>query len=279
MAAEHCASLLSFLAEGGEMCMSGRHVAVVMAHPDDETISCGAALARLDGASFVLVTDGAPRDERDAHRRGFVDWDGYAAARWRELETALAIAGVPVEHTLALAVPDRQAALQMVRTTRALQHILRERRISVVITHAYEGGHPDHDATAFAVNAAAELLGRTGHPVSIIEVPLYHQGDSGIVRQRFAGPSDTPETVVALLPSQCQLKMRMAAAHATQRDVIADFSLACERFRPAPAYDFTRLPNAGAVFHERCEWGIHSAMWSRLVQAARRELGLVVRTC
>lgn len=279
MSAERSASLLSFLVEGGEMCMSGRHTAVVLAHPGDETISCGAALARLDGATFVLVTDGAPRDERDANRRGFVDWDGYAAARWRELGTALAIAGIAVEDTFALAIPDRQAALQLVRTTRALLHIFRERRISVVITHAYEGGHPDHDAAAFAVHAAAELLGRTGHPLSIIEAPLYHQGASGIVRQRFAGTSDTPETIVALLPSQCQLKLRMAAAHATQRDVIAEFSLACERFRPAPAYDFSRLPNAGAIFHERCEWGIHSAMWSRLAQAAQRELGLMVRMC
>lgn len=116
LCAEHCVSLLSLLVEGGELCMSGDHVAMVLANPDDETISCGAALARLDGATFVLVTDGAPRDEWVAHRRGFVDWYGYAAARWRELETALAIAGIAVEQRLRLAQATRRELLFLVRS-------------------------------------------------------------------------------------------------------------------------------------------------------------------
>jgi N-acetylglucosamine malate deacetylase 2 len=45
-------------------------VAVVVAHPDDETIGCGAILRRLPLVRLVHVTDGAPRDMIDAVRLG-----------------------------------------------------------------------------------------------------------------------------------------------------------------------------------------------------------------
>lgn len=71
----------------------------------------------------------------------------------------------------------------------------------------------------------------------------------------------------------------MAAAHATQADVLSQFSLDVERFRHAPAYNFAELPNKRVVFHERCEWGLECAIWRRLAVAALRELGLLVTSC
>src|SRR5690242_9330196 len=64
-------------------------VAVVVAHPDDETLGLGARLARLRDFKLIHLTDGAPRDMRDARREGFSDRDEYAAARARELDRAL----------------------------------------------------------------------------------------------------------------------------------------------------------------------------------------------
>src|ERR1051325_5216230 len=46
--------------------LAGSRLAIVAAHPDDETIGAGAYLARLSQAIFIHVTDGAPRDMRDA---------------------------------------------------------------------------------------------------------------------------------------------------------------------------------------------------------------------
>ena len=40
--------------------------------------------------------------------------------------------------------------------------VLDDVRPDVVLTHAYEGGHSDHDATAFAVHLAAGVMRREG---------------------------------------------------------------------------------------------------------------------
>ena len=55
---------------------------------------------------------------------------------------------------------------------------------AVVLTHAYEGGHPDHDAVAFAVHRAAR---RTS--AAVVEMPFYHAGPDGVARQVFAMPT------------------------------------------------------------------------------------------
>jgi len=59
---------------------------VIVAHPDEETLGCGALLPRLSDVSIVHVTDGAPRAPDDARRHGFGHWAEYARARRLELE-------------------------------------------------------------------------------------------------------------------------------------------------------------------------------------------------
>jgi N-acetylglucosamine malate deacetylase 2 len=66
-------------------------VMIVVAHPDDETIGMGAQLCRFKNALLVQLTDGAPRDGRDATAHGFTTIAEYACARRAELDAALAI--------------------------------------------------------------------------------------------------------------------------------------------------------------------------------------------
>jgi LmbE family N-acetylglucosaminyl deacetylase len=265
-------AFLAALADPGAP-LSGAGVALVVAHADDETIGCGAQLPRLEGLTIVHVTDGAPRGGEDARANGFDTAQAYAAARRRELKAAVALAGVPDTALVAFDVPDQEASGCLAVIARRLALLYRERGIALVLTHAYEGGHPDHDATAFAVHAAARLLGPGGP--AVIEMPFYNLGEGeGWSNQRFLPDGGPPETVVVLDDAQRRLKEAMAAAHASQARVLATFGTDVERFRPSPAHDFTVLPNDGRLLYEQFGWGMTGARWRSLALEALRELGL-----
>ena len=272
-------------------------VAVVVAHPDDETLGLGALLPRLADVTLVHVTDGAPRGGEDARRHGFRCPENYAAARHDELVTATGLADFPSDRLICLGVPDQGVPTCLADTARRLVPLIRDAEI--VLTHAYEGGHPDHDATAFAVQAATRIMEltaadafrqqnsprldlyhddggpgavSTGFPV-IVEFALYRLGpDGGWLRQSFA--DERGSTVLRLNPAERELKRRMIAAHATQRETLDGFGVADEWFRPAPAHDFTQLPNDGALLYERYGWGLTGVRWRELVAATQAELGL-----
>ena len=254
-------------------------VAVVIAHPDDETIGCGAQLARWSGVSLVLVTDGAPVNLKDAQAAGFATAAEYAAARRRELQDALAIAGLPRDALVTFDISDQQVAHTLVDVTRRLMDLVQARGLSVLFTHAYEGGHPDHDATAFAVHAAARLLARQGHPITLVEMPYYQAGDGDMARQRFTPAFAGEMFTVRLSPEQQALKRRMMAAHRTQQAILAPFDVSAEFFRIAPPYDFSELPNQGRLLYEQQDWGLNGREWLKLSRAALTELGLGSGPC
>jgi LmbE family N-acetylglucosaminyl deacetylase len=256
-----------------------RHVAVVVAHPDDETIGCGAQLRRLRQATIVVVTDGAPRDLHDAHHYGFRTAEEYAQAREREHLGALAIAGASLTRSVRFRVADQQAAFLLPQITRRLARLFATREIGVVLTHAYEGGHPDHDATAFCVHAAAVLRRVAGASVAVVEMPFYRQGRGGPAYQEFHGTPRADEVVVHLTRGQQRLKQQMIGTYATQARVLAPFSVELERFRPAPPYDFTELPNGGRLLYEKHNRGLDGPGWIGLARTAQSELRLKGGTC
>lgn len=260
---------------------SGAGIAIVVAHPDDETLGCGAMLARLDGVSLVVVTDGAPSDLADAREKGFASALAYAEARTHELEQAASLARVDPRLIVRFEVADQRAAFEMASIAHQLAALFKQRNIGLALTHAYEGGHPDHDGVALAVHAAAALAS-LGYPaIDIVEMPLYREGyDGGMVLQRFVPLARRAETVVRLGPDERRLKRAMAAAYSTQAAIIAPFDLESERFRLAPAYDFSAPANAGRLLYARRPWGLRDASeWQRLARVAAEDLGLGERLC
>jgi LmbE family N-acetylglucosaminyl deacetylase len=211
---------------------------------------------------------------RDGEAHGFATPDAYAAARRRELEAAAEIAGIGPEALIGLGVPDQETALCLPETTRRLAALFEQQGIAVILTHAYEGGHPDHDAVAFAVHAARGLLEGSGQSVAIIEMPLYHASPAGWITQRFISDPERAELAIWLNEDERALKRRMMAAHATQQGALASFTTDFERFRAAPAYDFTVLPNGGDLLYERYDWGMTGARWQALVREALADLRL-----
>ena len=242
----------------------GARMALVVAHPDDETIAAGASLHLLPGLLLVHVTDGAPRVLGDAAAAGFAVPADYAAARRRELMAALAVAGASPE-LVELGIVDQEASSHMPSLARALSRLFDAHRIEAVITHAYEGGHPDHDATAFAVHAAA--AGRR----PVLEFAGYHADPAGALLTGCFPPGSNP-TVVTLSNAERARKRAMFDCFRTQARVLAAFGVEQEAFRPAPAYDFTAPPMPGRLNYEHWGWSMTGARWRALARNAQRDL-------
>ena len=246
-------------------------VLVVAAHPDDETVGMAARLARLGPAVTILhVTNGSPANGRDARANGFAKPILYEEARRAELEAAMSVAGINPGQLFSLRRPDQQASLDLVGIAYALAEFVSDARPNVVVTHPYEGGHPDHDATAFAVHASREIVGLSAPP--IVEMTSYHMGDGNIAPGTFL-PNGGPVTTLDLSPDELDLRRRMMLAYTTQQGTLGYFSqISAERFRMAPAYDFATPPHGGPLWYEKFDWGCTGEQFRRNAVAAAAEL-------
>jgi len=189
----------------------------------------------------------------------------FARRRRQELLCALQLAGVREAQTRALGYIDQETMFDFHGLRRRIAAILEERRPAAVLTHPYEGGHPDHDATAFAVQMACALQPT---PPLIYEFTSYHAGANGEMETGCFLPGQDPGEAVVLSPEERQRKTRMIECFVSQQEILSKFAVGEERFRLAPAYDFTSPPHPGKVWYENWDWGITGEHWRRLAEEA-----------
>lgn len=243
-----------------------RPIAIVAAHPDDETIGLGACLERMRRLRIVHLTDGAPRDLADARRQGFDDWKAYAAAREQELQCALYALGAADAERLSYGYPDQQALFHAAEIVDRLARDIAG--MAAVFTHAYEHGHPDHDTAALAVVLACEKLAEAGgKPPERFEFPSYQMRDGGPVFGAFWPDENCSETAIDLNGAELARKVEALACFVTQRATLAAFPLSPERVRRAPAYDFTRPAPPRAAVYESWGFTMTSEAWRQQTQA------------
>jgi N-acetylglucosamine malate deacetylase 2 len=250
-----------------------RRVVVIVAHPDDEAIGAGAVLRGFPDVTVVHVTDGAPIDEGYAQRRGFVNRDAYAETRRKEVVAALGVIGLPAERIRCLGIVDGEAAWHLVELCHKVADILDELQPDVVLTHPYEGGHSDHDSTAFAVHLAAGMLLREGRKAPIIlELTSYHNYMGTRRFFNFLPFAGSRIRTVFLGAEDRRVKKRMFDQFTSQLPLLEKFPLQVERFRQAPRYLFTVPPHEGELDYERLCKKMTGAQWRANAEQALEAL-------
>ena len=233
-------------------------VAIVAAHPDDEVIGAGALLAHLHDIRIIHITDGAPDDPSDARAAGFANSGGYAAARRVELLDALALAGISPRQTTCLGMTDQDTMQCLPELIAQLGAVLNDWQPDVVLTHPYEGGHPDHDSAAFAVSKWSKPAA-----CRIFEMTSYHRWE-GALRTGVFLPGSAISYTFPLADEDYVRKKRMLACFRSQQRVLSSFPVVPEQFRHAPSYDFTQPPHEGRLHYETLPWGITGSQWREL---------------
>lgn len=142
---------------------------VLAPHPDDETIGCGATIARKRAvATPVRVLVAA--DGRSSHRSATVGPDELARLRAREVVAACAVLGVAEADVAQLGFADLTLAERRPELAEAIGAQLDDLRPEEVRVPSGRDWHPDHQALRAALDLA--LVGRTSPP-RVLEYPVW----------------------------------------------------------------------------------------------------------
>jgi LmbE family N-acetylglucosaminyl deacetylase len=223
---------------------------LLVAHPDDEVIAFGALLQKMKEAFVVFATDGAPRD--DSFWQQYESRETYIQVRRQEACEALNIVDA---HPVFLwervpgGLADQELFKHLPAAIQAFEQVIAETNPDCLLTLAYEGGHPDHDAVCFMAWAAGRRM-----KLPVWESPLYHRyPDGSRAVQMF--PTKTGEEIeLKVEGAVLEKKLQMFHTYKSQQLVLDGFRPEIEQFRPMMDYDFTTRPLPWKLNYEQWQW-------------------------
>ncbi|MET9479386.1 PIG-L family deacetylase [Streptomyces sp. NPDC006638] len=164
-------------------------VVVVAAHPDDEVLGFGGAMAELAAAGtevhLVSVTDGEGSHPRSAQ----IDHARMARVREAELLSALAELGLPDLRPTRLRVPDTQVHRYETAVADAIAGLVRDVGAAQCVAPWTGDLHSDHEA---AGRAAAAACAASGTPLWLYPVWMWHWARPGDPRVPWATAARLP---------------------------------------------------------------------------------------
>jgi N-acetylglucosamine malate deacetylase 2 len=209
-------------------------VLVLAAHPDDESIGCAGLLQRARQGLVVFAVDGAP--PQYSFEKQFGSLQNYSRIRFEEASGALR--SIPEVSARRLTRPDGTAfvdqhlVLELPEAFASLCQMVSDFAPSLIVSHAFEGGHVDHDACHVLAKEASAEFG-----LKHLEFPLYWRETNGKdVFQRFR-PNGSSESVLQLTSQELHTKRQMLTEYRTQQDLTSVFTLENERFRCAAKWE------------------------------------------
>jgi len=244
---------------------SDLRILILAAHPDDETIGASLLLSRSRKSSVAFLTDGAPRDTRLWPPGMNGSREDYANLRRREATSVMSITGISQDAIAWLGGVDQEAVFEIDRLIDQFRNLLVRTNVDLVVTHPYEGGHPDHDAAAVVARIAASL---SENPPALLEMTSYHACDGRCVTGEFLNSDESLTTSFDLSIGDRERKRRMLDSYASQRLVLENFPIHNEPLRFAPEYDFSKPPHEGRLWYECMGWAMTGPRWRELASAA-----------
>jgi LmbE family N-acetylglucosaminyl deacetylase len=205
-------------------------VLVLVAHPDDETIGCSGLLQRASSALVVFAVDGSPPHYGFENKYGSLQ--RYSDIRFLEADVALKTLSHCSFRRLASQsgahFVDQHLFDRMSEALTSLNQFVCRFSPDLIVTHAFEGGHIDHDAC----HVLAAHIARA-YSLMVMEFPSYWKADDGRdMFQQFRNHRND-EVVLRLSEHEIEVKRQMLASYRTQQVLTSVFHLHTERFRPA----------------------------------------------
>ncbi|MBV9339904.1 MAG: PIG-L family deacetylase [Acidobacteria bacterium] len=225
---------------------------IIVAHPDDEAVTCAALMQRMREPYVLFCTDGAPLDPYFWSRHG--SREAYSLLRQQEARLALSHVGVRnvefLKDRSAEHIIDQQLFQRLPEAIEVAFQVVSRVRPHALLTLAYEGGHPDHDSCNFITSVIARE-----HSLPAWEMPVYKLFQKE--DRKFQTFMPAPQPAVSLHPTTGEIARKRQAleAYASQGDFLIRFDSVEESFRPLPEY-YGRAPHEGVLNYEAWQWSM-----------------------
>jgi LmbE family N-acetylglucosaminyl deacetylase len=227
--------------------MFGKRILILVAHPDDEVVGCGASIARAraEGAtvSALYLTNGCI-GESDLWPWQRKHYKKNVATRRSEGEAAAIALGV-----LPVGWGDRPARSLWQNLGIVYDEVLaavKQYKPDQVWVPAYEGGNPDHDA----LNAIGFKL---KSKLSVLEFAEYNYFGGRAQSQKFIAFDETSRVLLLTADEQAAKKAALKI-YASEIGNLSSIGFDQESYRPLASYDYAQPPHQGTVWYARFQW-------------------------